>query len=277
MARSRAGLALTIVALLAIFALAFVDGRSSAKAKAAKLLLAATTFAAILSMQFAVYRILGRFATDPLESSRPLFAHNTITAAKAFMPFGSGLGTFVPVYQMFEKPGDTIANIYVNHAHNDFLEFWLETGIFGPILICLFAIWLGHRSIKLWRRRAADGSVFDCNLGRAATIVIGLLLAHSVVDYPMRTEAIMAVFAVCCGLLVEPLRDAEDGARFAAYYPSRRKAVPKAGEVAPASPKPTSVSPTPPTRPAARRWGEEIDWPEEWRNPAGQTKPDSEH
>ncbi len=37
------------------------------------------------------------------------------------MPLGSGLGTFVPVYQTFEKPSD-IAVTYVNHAHNDLLE-----------------------------------------------------------------------------------------------------------------------------------------------------------
>ena len=57
------------------------------------------------------------------------------------MPLGAGLGTFVPVYAMFEKP-EKLSLFYVNRAHNDVLELWLETGVLGLILMVLFAIWL---------------------------------------------------------------------------------------------------------------------------------------
>jgi O-antigen ligase len=275
MARSRAGLALTIVALLAVFALSFMDPRNTSSGKVSKIILAATIFAVILSMQFAVYRILGRFATDPLENARTVFAHNTITAAKAFMPFGSGSGSFVPVYQLFEQPSDTIANTYANHAHDDVLELWLETGLFGPILLTLFVIWFVFASLRLWRRPSMV-SAFDCTLARAATIVIALLLTHSVVDYPMRTEAIMALFAVCCAFMIEPLKDAEEGVKFAASlerYLVQRKAGSGANAAA-ASPGLSSARPATPLAgggalvPAreARRWGGEIEWPDEWRN-----------
>ncbi len=268
MARSRAGLVLTIAALLAIFALSFTDRRNASGAKVSKIILAATILAVILSMQFAVYRILGRFATDPLENARTVFAHNTITAAKTFMPFGSGSGTFVPVYQLFEQPSDTIANTYANHAHNDILELWLETGVLGPLLLCLFLIWLGFKTVKLWRWPRGEVSAFDGTLARAATVVIALLLAHSVVDYPMRTEAIMAVFAVCCALMIEPLTEAEDGRKFAVSlerYLVRRKAAPTMAVSPPAA---VGASEREPPRPgqAARRWGAEINWPEEWRD-----------
>ena len=46
------------------------------------------------------------------------------------MPVGAGLGTFVPVYAMFEKP-EQVSLFYVNRAHNDVLELWLETGVAG--------------------------------------------------------------------------------------------------------------------------------------------------
>jgi len=284
MARSRAGLALTIAALLAVFALSLKDRRTASGAKTDKIILAAIILAVVLAMQFAVYRILDRFGTDPLESARIVFAHNTITAAKAFMPFGSGSGTFVPVYQMFEQPNDTFANIYVNHAHNDFLELWLETGVLGPLLVCLFLIWLGFTALKVWPRSAANMSSFDCTLARAATVIIVLLLVHSVVDYPMRTEAIMAVFAVCCALLIEPVGAAEEGVKFAASlerYLVQRKASPKPGTPA-VSPEPSLVSPTGPARQAegvvprppqsGPRWGAEIDWPEEWRDSGEQNR-----
>jgi len=293
MARSRAGLALTIVALLAVFTLAFMDARNAPGAKASKLILGATIFAVILSMQFAVYRILDRFATDPLENARGVFALNTIKGAKAFMPFGAGSGTFVPVYQLFERPSDAIANTYANHAHNDILGLWLETGVLGPVLLCLFVVWFAFRTVKLWRRPAVDASAFDRTLARAATVIIVLLLAHSFVDYPMRTEAIMAVFAVCCALIIEPLNEAEDGIKFAASlerYLVRRKEAPKAKATAapvnssslmPAAPLGLSEREPPRPRQAARRWGAEIDWPEEWRssdqkdqsNPKSDTNP----
>ena len=64
-----------------------------------------------------------------MEGARIPFAHNTITAAKAYMPFGSGVGTFVSVYPGFEPAHDAISNVYANHAHNDLLEVWLEGGV----------------------------------------------------------------------------------------------------------------------------------------------------
>ena len=129
MARWRGGLILTIVAFMGIFVLSFKDRGGASGAKHSKLLLAASILAIILTVQFALYRVLGRFGSDPLENARVVFAHVTIRAAMAFMPFGAGLGTFVPVYQMFEGPSETLANVYANHAHNDILEIWLETGI----------------------------------------------------------------------------------------------------------------------------------------------------
>ena len=66
------------------------------------------------------------------------------------MPIGSGLGTFVPVYAMFEKPEDA-SPTYVNHAHNDILEVWLETGVLGLVLMGLFVVWLVRRSVEIWR------------------------------------------------------------------------------------------------------------------------------
>jgi O-antigen ligase len=281
MARSRAGLGLTIVALLAVFALSFRDRRNASGAKASKIILAAIMFGIVLSMQFAVYRILGRFATDPVESARTVFAVTTIKAGKAFMPFGSGIGTFVPVYQLFEQPSGALPNIYVNRAHNDFLEIWLETGVVGPILLGVFAIWLGIAALRVWRRPTANMNPFnpfDCNLARAATVIVALLLAHSVVDYPIRTEAIMAVFAVCCAILIAPVEKGEEGVKFATSlerYLVRRKGSQKTKEVAVGRglASASAAVPVPQTEPAARpqgqgarTWGAEIEWPEEWRD-----------
>jgi hypothetical protein len=274
MARSRAGLALTMVALVAAFALAFKDQRKLAATKANKFLFAAIVAAILLSLQFGLYRILDRFGTDPLEQARDTFSHVTVAAASAFMPFGSGSGTFVPVYQMFEQPADLIADTYVNHAHDDFLEIWLETGIVGPVMICVFLVWWGFASVKLWLKPQTDMHAFDCTLARAATVVIGLLLAHSLVDYPMRTGAIAAFFAVCCAYLIEPVRAAGEAPRLAPalHRPVSRRSESPARAVAPIRTNPgttpvrTDDAKPHPSPQFGGRWGEDIEWPDEWRN-----------
>lgn len=275
--RSRAGLMLTIGALAGIFALAATDRRNRSGATANKLLIGVIALAIILAVQFGLYRILGRFTYDALENARITFAHNTIQAAAAYMPFGSGLGTFVPVYQMFEKPSDAIARIYVNHAHDDVLELWLETGIFGMAIAVTFVTWFAINATKIWRHTATGTHEIDRSLAGAATIVITLLIAHSLLDYPLRTGAMMAIFAFACSLLVEPLRIA--GTEMNVAGKVGRQSSYSAAAVAPAR----SAAPPPPVREAnvratplpkeGERWGDDVDWPEQWRSAAERNTP----
>src|SRR5262249_34767943 len=67
MARSRAGLGLTIVALFGAFALAAVaQSRESTGTLATKVLGAAIALALVFGVQLALYRVLERFSIDPL-------------------------------------------------------------------------------------------------------------------------------------------------------------------------------------------------------------------
>ena len=278
MARSRAGLGLSIVALFASLALGLTDRRAvSSRAKSAKIAFGATALVIIFSLQFALYRILERFASDPLADARIPFARNTITAAKAYMPFGSGLGTFVPVYQMFEKPTD-VFGAYANHAHNDLLEVWLETGVFGLLLIGLFLLWVARRTFLLWRGQiSAQAGDVDLGLARAASLVIALLLLHSLVDYPLRTGAMIAVFAFSCALLIPPQTSGEALAADAAT--ARRSRREESDVLTPrdshrrrggsANP----INPDLPSSPPPREpWGQSIEWPEAWRGPKTSSK-----
>src|SRR5262249_3202215 len=189
MAGSGAGLVLTIVALFGAFALAVTDqrtasGGSLAKVTPAKLMLGAITLAVVLVVQYALYRILQRFDVDPLEDGRVIFARNTFAAAKAYMPLGSGMGTFPSVYPLFEKPHDALMDVYINRAHTDVLELALEAGVAGIGLVVIFVAWLAIRSVKVWFGGDLALSGIDLSLARAATLVVGLIIAHSFVDYP---------------------------------------------------------------------------------------------
>jgi O-antigen ligase len=269
--RSRAGLALMIVAAFAALALPLADRRRPSRVTPGKLALGAALVLVLLVVQFGLYRVYEKFAADPMQGARPAFARNTIEAAQAYMPFGSGIGTFVSVYPTFERPQDTIADVYANRAHNDWLEMWLEGGIVSVALIVVFLIWFVLRWRRIWSRNSDNIRAIDVLITRASTIVIPLILAHSLVDYPLRTDAMMAVFAFCCALMVEPLKPAyDDGAAPSAVTTARAdRPMPRPASSLPVASGGTSRLPGTPPPKAGGRWGEEIDWPEEWRKGKG--------
>ena len=69
--------------------------------------------------------------------------------------------------------------------------------------ILLFLAWWATTAIRVWT------SPLSTPAGRAATIASAAILAHSAVDYPLRTAAISAVFAVALALMAQRLRAAE--------------------------------------------------------------------
>jgi hypothetical protein len=82
------------------------------------------------------------------------------------------------------------------------------------LLLALFLLWWMRRTVLIWRAEEPDP------FARAATIASAAIMAHSLVDYPLRTAAISVLFAVCCALMAEarPLvyqrsRDGSRGAR----------------------------------------------------------------
>jgi O-antigen ligase len=119
----------------------------------------------------------------------------TLAAALDFAPMGSGVGTFVNVYPRYEDPTQ-VEMTYMNHAHNEYIEIALETGVPGLLLLAMFIHWWMRRTFSVWRD-PQHGDVF----AQAATIASAAILVHSIVDYPLRTTAISSVFALCCGLM----------------------------------------------------------------------------
>jgi O-antigen ligase len=144
--------------------------------------------------------------------SRAQILHTSSKAVRDFMPLGSGLGSFVPVYQLYESP-DEVTPTYVIHAHNDYVELALELGLAGVAVIALFLLWWGAAVWRLWT--TAEPLPF----ARAASISSAAILAHSFVDYPLRTAAISACFAMCVALLAD--RRAAPVAEKSALRPAR--------------------------------------------------------
>lgn len=156
------------------------------------------------------YRVVG---AETSVQSREQIGSTSFKAAKAFMPLGSGVGSFQRAYSLFEDRNQLDPTTFVNHAHDDYLEIALETGIPGLLLILLFLAWWGRAAWRAWR--LPDVSPYT----RAASIASAAILVHSLVDFPLRTAAISAVFAMSLALLVRPRR--ERGGDKSTLWPTR--------------------------------------------------------
>jgi O-antigen ligase len=138
---------------------------------------------------------IGEHASTAVESRAELLS-TTSRATRDFMPFGSGLGSFRSVYHLYERP-DQVTNIFVIHAHNDYAELALELGIAGVLVMLLFLAWWIVRAWRAWR--TAEAGPF----AQAAAVGSAAILLHSLVDFPLRTAAIAACFAMCAALLAD--------------------------------------------------------------------------
>lgn len=112
-----------------------------------------------------------------------------------YMPWGSGIGSFVEAYKLGE-PVSAIREVYANHAHNDPLEIALTAGIPGLLLMIAGLVWLGQAAwrafVGMWRSPGSERS-----FRRLGVVLLVMLLVGSVVDYPVRVPslAILAVIA----------------------------------------------------------------------------------
>jgi hypothetical protein len=166
----------------------------------------------LLAFQFGFVGLMQRVEAQGLDDLRWPLAQVTSQAAIANLPFGSGFGSFTPVFDKFAQRTLLLdQGRYVNHAHNDWLELWLTGGAPAIIVTIGFLVWVVAMTFRLWSHGQPEESVLDLALARAAPIVIVLLLLHSAVDYPLRTTALSVLFAIACGYLIPP-RGIEQGA-----------------------------------------------------------------
>jgi O-antigen ligase len=233
-----------------------------------------------------------------MDDARWAIAATTWQAVQSFFPTGAGFGTFVPVYAHFERLQDILPDRYVNHAHNEWLQLFLETGLLGMIVVAAAGFALFTRAAKVWSNPDRLASPVDVTMARAAAIILVLVSLHSLVEFPMRTAAIAVTLAFCAGLLFAPggCDQGADSTESTASVgrgsnpaePARQQETPRsAGHAGPiprrqlaeiqwpttmAADKPDVTPAAPPQKrneagceQAARPASGDEDWPEEWR------------
>lgn len=153
--------------------------------------------------------------TTSFESRQRMWS-TTLPAIQDNWALGAGIGSFPEVYPRFEDPS-AVTRTYTNHAHNDYLEIALDSGIPGILLLLGLLVWWGRRTLAIWGSAAVD------RYAHAATIASAAMLAHSLIDYPLRTAALGAILAACLALMARP-RKRESG-ELAELWPTRHLSV----------------------------------------------------
>jgi O-antigen ligase len=148
---------------------------------------------------------IARLAHNPVDETRIAAIGPILKAVRSFFPFGSGFGTFEPVYRRFE-PDSLLSNIYLNQAHNEPLQLALEGGIPALVLLLLFLAWWVHAAFRSVRPR---GSASRRAMGIGMTATSLILMLSSLVDYPLRTPLLSSLFAIACVELARSKRRVE--------------------------------------------------------------------
>lgn len=134
--------------------------------------------------------ILRRF--DDLQDARPMIWEDTVATISRYWPAGTGIGTFDEVFQVDESLENVNGHL-AGRAHNEYLEIALESGIFGASLGIswfIYAILTGIRHFSMIRSRILP----------PISIII-VVSIQSLLDYPLRNQAIMCVAAAMIALL----------------------------------------------------------------------------
>ncbi|HWO99585.1 MAG TPA: O-antigen ligase family protein [Methylococcus sp.] len=123
-----------------------------------------------------------------------------------FLLLGSGAGTFFAAFQPYSGPE---VSKLADHAHNDYLEFLGEWGIFGFLPMAVVVIWSLTISVLGLRERHDP---FLRGIAFAALMGLTALLVHSFVDFNLQIPANASLFVILLALawvsrhLTEPKR-----------------------------------------------------------------------
>ena len=195
--RSRTGIAL---AMLGIPICAALFSRHVGGQRSNRLITIFSVIGLALAAVIGLAPVLSGFSakalTDPYRWSIYVAS---LEGIRELLPFGSGFGTYPWIFRRFH-PGDVPQ--FVNHAHNDYLEWLLEGGIPAALLLISGIGLYVLRWRAVWPRNEQWSSYDFLRMGAG----IGLLLIslHGLLDFNMHIPANAIYFAFLAGIFFHP-------------------------------------------------------------------------
>ncbi len=208
--RSRTGVALAVTGVVLA---AVVFARRLDRKKLMTRGAAIVGVTVMLSAVIGVAPVLERFvAADHLGDVRWQLYPGIWAALVQFFPLGSGPGTFAYVFKQFQPDG---LDQLVNHAHNDYLEWVVETGLLAVVMTAGFMFSYVRQGLSL---RGSDRPFTFLQIGAGLGML--LMLLHGLVDFNFRIPANAVLFALLSGIFFYPVTGVAEAPR-----PRRRPSV----------------------------------------------------
>jgi O-antigen ligase len=139
------------------------------------------------------------YAQDPTDDLRWQIWGPILKLSGRYFPFGSGVGSFVEVFEM-DEPRTILDTTYVNHAHNDVLEVLLTAGLPALLLMSVaLVLWLVASRRAFSRSSARTKDVIFARLG---SVIVLMLSIASISDYPLRVPSLACFFVIAAVWLI---------------------------------------------------------------------------
>ncbi|NTV80694.1 MAG: O-antigen ligase family protein, partial [Candidatus Aminicenantes bacterium] len=138
----------------------------------------------VVAVWLGVGPVIARFAeVDVSAEARRTFYANTLELIGDFPLAGTGKGTYVNAYPIYEKIDDRLS---LSFAHNDYLEFAAESGIPGGGALAVAGVGLTVWLAAMWRRRRGS---FAKGIGLGAVLGVAAILIHGFTDFNLQIPA----------------------------------------------------------------------------------------
>jgi O-antigen ligase len=186
--RSRAGIGLSVLGILVSTAM-FARRLGGNNVYGATGTLVASALGVGIAIGLA--QVLDRFSVaGAVQDGRWTIFSSTLEGIGAFAPLGSGPGNYPDVFVAFQPL--KLGEWFINHAHNDYLEWLFEGGLIaGGLLIFLLVLFVGQ-----WIKVVGAGTWTRFRFVQiGAGIGITLLALHSLVDFNLHIPANVVYFA----------------------------------------------------------------------------------
>lgn len=134
--------------------------------------------------------------SDAAEDGRLMTLAPILSLLREQWMFGAGFGSFARVYQIIE-PNALLQEVYLNEAHNDWLQLPIEGGVPGTLIFLLGIAWIFFQLLGSARDGFGRKSVEAAETWVLAGAFVVLALG-SATDYPLRAPsmAMVAIFLI---------------------------------------------------------------------------------
>lgn len=221
--RSRTGVAL---AMLGIFLCVIAFAKRVGGERSVRLVTVFSVIGLALAVEAGLAPVLARFTDLSVAADyRWSIFSGTLVGIGEFFPFGSGIGSYPEIFRRFQ-PGDV--PYFVNHAHNEYLEWLFEGGLPAALLVLAFLVFYLRRWPLLWADEHWSQLRFMQISAGVSLLLMGL---HGLIDFNLHIPANAIFFAFLAGVFFH--REEPAGA------PAGPKRAPKPKEPGPAAPPPS--------------------------------------